>query len=286
MKPFNLDWLNVPKADLWLHTWSRSFYGDNMAAFQCIVVKLWSQTALLPAAVLLSDEWRRCNVQLQRPALFSSWIVCNFCFVLFFNEFVFVVLSESCILYLKQSMLFSGVKKKLKKKRIKGWKTYGKSDARHRYIYIHTYFISYTVYIYKVTCVCLDTSLFGNLHCWNSYTTTTEHAPSLSMMSSALGSVVSAQPGSEGLLDPGLMNKSTSFVFSVRTASKWPRQRTDTCITAAYFTSSQQRDSNTRFALVFLVNDVRWGRHMTLPALIMIHIPTQPDPGTVSLGTV
>lgn len=29
-------------------------------------------------------------------------------------------------------------------------------------------------------CVCLETSLFGKLHCLNSNTTTTEHAPSLS----------------------------------------------------------------------------------------------------------
>lgn len=56
------------------------------------------------------------------------------------------------------------------------------------YIYIHILY--HIQYIYKVTCVCLDTSLFGNLHCWNSYTTTTEHVPSLSttVSSSALGS--------------------------------------------------------------------------------------------------
>lgn len=42
-------------------------------------------------------------------------------------------------------------------------------------------------------CVCLETSLFGKLHCLNSNTITTEHAPSLSttIEPSALGSIVS-----------------------------------------------------------------------------------------------
>lgn len=31
-------------------------------------------------------------------------------------------------------------------------------------------------------CVCLEISLFGKLHCWNSYTTTTEHVSSLSII--------------------------------------------------------------------------------------------------------
>lgn len=55
--------------------------------------------------------------------------------------------SESCILYLKQSVVFSGVKKKLIKKNNKRLRIYGKA-TKDVDIYTHTHFISYTVYIY------------------------------------------------------------------------------------------------------------------------------------------
>lgn len=50
-------------------------------------------------------------------------------------------------MYLKQSVVFSGVKKKLIKKNNKRLRIYGKA-TKDVDIYTHTHFISYTVYIY------------------------------------------------------------------------------------------------------------------------------------------
>lgn len=147
--------------------------------------------------LFLLDGRRQCNNQLQRPALLSPWIdlIVNL-FLFFKNEThePFLFFSESCILYLKQSVVFSGVKKKRIKKNNKRLRIYGKA-TKDVDIYTHTHFISYTVYIYIN--IWSDVCLSRNFLIWKASLFELQHdyywACSFSQYSirpSALGSTV------------------------------------------------------------------------------------------------